>query len=117
MFHGHHRVARLPKEDAGVVAVVDDRVAHDFQALIPLAPNGIALFIARRANLYDAVAGHRVRVHLLRRDVHPADIVAMAGADEAGVIVVHPVRISLAQALPLVASSLRKTFQVNKFSV
>src|ERR1035441_4268830 len=92
MFHSHHRVAGLPEEDAGIVAVIDDRIPHDFEALVPLAPRDIALFVSGWTYLDNSIAGHRIRIHFLRRDVHPANVIGMTVSNELGVVVVQPVR-------------------------
>src|ERR1039457_1249607 len=48
------RFPRLPEENAGVVAEVDDGVAHDFHALFPLAAFSILFLIAGGRHLDDA---------------------------------------------------------------
>ena len=73
-------IAGFPHEDAGAVAVVDDGVAHDFHALLPLAAFNVLLLVAGGADLDDAefVAGGHILT--LGGDVHPTHVVAVAGA-------------------------------------
>ena len=69
-------IAALIKQNAGVVAVIDDGIAHQLYALFPLAPRGIVLGIARRHSLYEAYPVARLHILLPRSDVHPAHKVA-----------------------------------------
>ena len=66
-------VAALIEKNAGVVAVVDDGVAHQLDPLIPLPAFGIAFGIARRHRFDQAHAVARFDILLPRRDVHPAN--------------------------------------------
>ncbi len=111
------RVAGLPEQDAGVVAEVDHRVAHHLDALVPLASRDLALLVAGWTDLDDAEAGERIRIHLLRRDVHPAHVIAVAVADQLRGVVVHPVGIARADAGPLVGRALGESLQVNELVV
>ena len=95
--------------------MIESRITSS--ALVPLASRDLALLVARGANLDDAEAGERVRIHLLRRDVHPAHVVAVAVADQLGGVVVHPVRIARAERRPLVAGALRESLQVDELVV
>ena len=117
VFHRDHRVASLPKQNAGTVAEVNHGVAHHFQTLLPLPAFHVPFLVASGADLDDAVAVGRIGIDALRRDVHPADVVGVAIADQLGLVVVHPVRIGLPQAGPLVAGTLGEAFQVDELAV
>ena len=66
VFYRNHRIACLPEQDAGIVPVVNHRIAHDFEPLVPLPAHGVALFVTRGTNLNNAVAGQGIGVHPLR---------------------------------------------------
>ena len=70
-------------------------------------PCGRPFLVARRADFDDAIAVARRDVRPLRRDVHPADIIAVALAHQREREVVHPVGIRPAQARPVVGRALR----------
>ena len=99
-------VAALVEEDAGVVAVVDDGVAHDLDALLPAAAVDVALGVAGGHGLHqaDAVAGFDVL--LRRRDVHPAHQVGVALDHQAVAEVAEPRRHVDADGGPLVGGAL-----------
>ncbi len=114
---GDDGVAGFPEEDAGVVAEVDHGVAHDFDALIPLAAFDEAFLIAGGADLNDAVAVEGVGIDFLRGDVHPAHVVGVGVADHLHGEVVHPVRVALAEAGPFVGGALCEAFEVGELAV
>ena len=110
-------VARLPEKNARIVSEINHRVAHDFDALIPLAASGLVLAVARRADIGDAefVAGGHIRAR--GRDVHPADVIAVALAQQRGGEVVHPVGIRRAEAGPVVGGALRVAGEPDEFVI
>ena len=83
LLHLHHVFARdalvaaLVEDDAGVVAVVDDGVAHQLGALCPTRTLHVFLSIAGRHGLQEAHAVARLDVLFPRRDVHPAHQIAV----------------------------------------
>ena len=113
----NHGVPCLPEEDAGVVAKVDDGIAHHLDALVPLASRDISLAVAGRTDLDDAETREGIRIHLLRRNVHPAHVVAVALADHSGGVVVHPVGIACADASPFIGRALGKSLEVDELFV
>ena len=65
-------VATLVEEDTGVVAVVDDGVAHELGALGPPWSLHVFLGIAGRHGLWQSHAVARLHILFPRRDVHPS---------------------------------------------
>ena len=56
-------------------------------------------------------------INLLRRHVHPANVIAVAVANQLGREIVHPVGIRLPKPGPFVARSLGKSFEIDKLVV
>ena len=71
-------VPAFVEEDRGIVAIIDDRVAHHLLALVPAAAGDVAFGVARRHRLHQADAVGGFDVLLGRGDVHPADQIAAA---------------------------------------
>ena len=77
----------------------------------------VLFFIARRADFNDAHLVARADIHGLRRNVHPADVVRMGAANQAGVVIMHPIGIGLAQPRPVVGRPLGVTREPDKPAV
>ncbi|EEF24029.1 conserved hypothetical protein, partial [Ricinus communis] len=86
----HALVAAFVEHDAGIVAVVDDGVAHDLEALLPAAVLHVRFGVAGRHRFHQAQAVERFHVLLPRRDVHPADQVRIAGQSQPVTVVGEP---------------------------
>ena len=71
-------VTTLVEEDAGVVAVVDDGIAHEGCALLPACALNILLGISGGHGLRQSYAVTTLNVLFPRRHVHPAHHVAAA---------------------------------------
>src|SRR5208282_3225275 len=75
------------------------------------------LLVARRADLDDAQPVTSRDVGALRRDVHPAQIVAIAFAHHRERVVVHPVGTGATEAGPVVGRALRVAGQPDEPAV
>ena len=71
-------VATLVEEDAGVVAVVDDGIAHQGSALLPAGALDVLLGIAGGHGLRQSYAVTTLNVLFPRRHMHPTHHVAAA---------------------------------------
>ena len=72
MLSRHALVATLVEKDRGRVAVVDDCVAHYFEALGPFASVGVALGVARRHSLNQTYTVAALYILLVGACMHPA---------------------------------------------
>ena len=113
LFHLQHvfsadtLVATLIEEDARVVAIVDNGVAHQRRALCPPCPLHVFLGVTGRHGLYESHAVARLHILFPRCDMHPAHEVATRLDNETVAIVTHPCRHADAHGRPLVAGALR----------
>ena len=103
---GNGLVAALVEEDAGIVAIVDDGIAHEFYTLLPATTLDVFLGIARRHRLDESHAVARLDSLLPRRDVHPAHEVASRLHLQPIGIVAEPRRHTHTHTGPLVRSAL-----------
>ena len=99
-------VAAFVEEYRGVVAVVNDGIAHQFAALLPLSSLAVLLGIARRHGLDEAHAVARFDILLPGGDVHPAHQVAARTHHQVVRVVAQPGRYAHAHAGPFVRSAL-----------
>ena len=106
-------VTTLIEKDGGIVAVIDNGIAHQFGALSPAAVFHVLLRVAGRHGLNEAQTVERLHVLLHRRDVHPAEEVAVALQNQAVRVVAHPCRNGDAYGRPLVGGALGKALQLN----
>ena len=112
VFHLQHVLARdalvaaLIEKDRGVVAVVDDGVAHQGHTLLPAGALHVFLRIAGRHGLDESHAVARLDVLFPGRDVHPAHQVAVRLHHESVAVVAQPGRHAQSHAGPLVAGAL-----------
>ena len=72
VFSADALVATLVEEDAGIVPVVYDGVAHEFRTLCPACAFHVLLRVASRHSLNEAHTVARLYVLLPRCHVHPA---------------------------------------------
>src|SRR5579871_2268143 len=100
-----------------MIAEVNDGGGHHVEALLPLPALGGTFLVAGWRHFDNAEAVERFDVDILRRNVHPANVVAVAVANESGGEIVHPVRVGLAKAGPFVTRALSEAFQVDKFVI
>nr|GEU28280.1 hypothetical protein [Tanacetum cinerariifolium] len=105
-------VAAFVKDDAGTVAVVDDGVAHDLEALLPASPGYVRFRVAGRHRLHQPDAVQRFRVLAPRRDMHPADQVGIALQRQRVAVVAQPRGHRQADGRPLVRRALGISFQL-----
>ena len=106
-------VAAFVEDDARIVAIVDDGVAHQLDTLFPLATLTIFFRIASRHGLHQAHAIARLDVLLPRRDVHPAYQIGVAFHHHTVAIVAQPSRNAHAHTRPFVTGALGKTFHLD----
>ena len=106
-------VAAFIENDARIVTIVNNGIAHQLDTLFPLAALAVFLRIAGRHGLHQAHAVARLDVLLPGRDVHPAHQIGVAFHHQAVTIVAQPSRNAHAHARPFVAGALGKTFHLN----
>ena len=99
-------IATLVEDDGGVVAVVDDGIAHELHAVLPAASLDIFLGIAGGHGLDEAYAVARLDVLLPGGDMHPAYEVAATLHHLEVAVVAEPGGYAHAYAGPLVAGAL-----------
>ena len=105
------------QKNARIIPVINHRIPHDFQSLLPLTALNVFLLIARRADLDDPEPVERFHVRPLRRNVHPPKVIGMAVPNHPRREIVHPIRIRLPQPRPFVAGALRVTTQIDELVV
>ena len=66
-------VAAFVENYAGIVSVIDDRVAHQLNTLFPAPPRNVLLRIACGHRFHQADAVARLHILLPGCHVHPAD--------------------------------------------
>ena len=106
-------VAALVKQDARAVAVVDHRIAHGRQALLPALAGHVGFRIAGGHGVHHAEPVERFNVLLPRRDVHPANQVGVAVERQAVAVVAQPNRYRHAERRPLVRRALGVAFHLD----
>ena len=99
-------VATLIEENARVVAVVDDGVAHQFRPLAPVASSHVFLSIACWHGLDKSHAVARLHILLARGDMHPSDEVPSRLDHEIVGVVRHPSRNVDSHCRPFVGGAL-----------
>ena len=99
-------VAALVEQYGGVVAVVDDGIAHQLCALRPAWPLHVLLGITGRHGLDESHAVARLDILLPRRDVHPAYQVGSRLHHQTVGVVAEPGRDGDSYARPLVRGTL-----------
>ena len=99
-------VAALIEQDTGIVAVVDDGVAHQLGTLVPARTGHILLGITGRHGLGQSHAVARLYVLLPGGDVHPAHHVTTRLHHQLVAVVAQPGRHGDTHAGPFVAGSL-----------
>ena len=99
-------VATLVEEYRGVVAVIDDGIAHQFRALCPSRSFHILLCITGRHCLNQSYTVTRLNVLLPRCDMHPAHHIATRFHHQPVRIVAQPGRHGEAHARPFVRRAL-----------
>ena len=100
-------VAAFVEEDGGIVAVIDDGIAHQFRALCPVATYHILLGIAGRHGLNEAHTVTRLHVLSGGGDVHPAYEVTSRLHQKVVAVVGKPSGYVDAHRRPLVRGALR----------
>ena len=106
VFAANALVTTLVEEDAGVVAVVDDGIAHEGCALLPACALDVLLGIAGGHGLRKADTVTRLHILFPRRHVHPAHHVATAFHHQGIAIVTQPRRNTQSHTRPLVGGTL-----------
>ena len=99
-------IAALVEEYAGVVAVIYDGIAHEFHAVLPLAPLSILFGIAGWHGLDEAHAVTRLHILLPWCHMHPPHEVGVALHHHAVRVVAEPCRHTHAHGGPLIAGTL-----------
>ena len=99
-------IASLVEDDAGVVAVVDDGIAHQLHALLPTGALHIFFGIAGRHGLEKSHAVARFHILLPGGDMHPANQIAARLYHQSVAVVAEPGRHAQSHARPLVAGAL-----------
>ena len=100
-------VATLVEQNAGIVTVVDDGIAHQVLALLPPRSFNVLLGITGRHGLNQSDTVARLDVLLPGRDVHPSDQVAVRLHHQSVGVVAEPGRNGKSHTRPLVRSALR----------
>ena len=100
-------VATLVEQDAGIVTVVDDGIAHQVLALLPPRSFNVLLGITGGHGLNQSDTVARLDVLLPGCDVHPSDQIAVRLHHQSVGIVAEPGRNGKSHARPLVRSALR----------
>ena len=103
---GNILIAALVEDDGGVVAVVDDGIAHELGAVLPAASFDIFLGIAGWHGLDEAYTVARLDVLFPGGDVHPTHEVAATLHHLEVAVVAEPGGYAHAYAGPLVAGAL-----------
>ena len=117
-FHFNHVFARnglvaaFVEEDAGIVAVVDDGIAHQLRALFPLTSLAVFLGVARGHGLNQPHAVARFDVLFPRRHVHPAHEVGVALDHQPVAVIAQPCRNTHADGGPFVRGTLGEAFEL-----
>ena len=99
-------VAALIEEDRGVVAVVDDGIAHQFCTLIPARTSDILFCIAGGHGLNQSHTVARLDILFPRGDMHPAHQIAIRLYHQVIAVITEPCRDRDTHTRPLVRGAL-----------